>query len=64
MQHIDQPPLFRWDPKEVEQLPSCMQTCFWKLYDTTNDVALAIQQQKGCKFPVSTYLQKVVYIVT
>ncbi|XP_055803223.1 alpha-farnesene synthase-like [Solanum dulcamara] len=49
----------RWDPKEVEQLPSCMQICFWKLYDTTNDVALEIQQQKGCKFPVSTYLQKV-----
>ncbi|XP_069150493.1 alpha-farnesene synthase-like [Solanum lycopersicum] len=49
----------RWDPKVVEQLPSCMQICFWKLYDTTNDVALEIQQQKGCKFPVLTYLQKV-----
>ncbi|XP_060192871.1 alpha-farnesene synthase-like [Lycium barbarum] len=48
----------RWDPKEVEQLPLCMKTCFWKLYDTTNDVALAIQQQKGWKLPVSTYLQK------
>ncbi|KAJ8549691.1 hypothetical protein K7X08_033398 [Anisodus acutangulus] len=49
----------RWDPKEVEQLPSCMKICFWKLYDTTNDVALAIQEQKGWKLPVSTYLQKV-----
>ncbi|PHT56198.1 hypothetical protein CQW23_04684 [Capsicum baccatum] len=49
----------RWDPREVEQLPSCMKTCFWKLYDTTNDVALAIQQQKGWKLPVSIYLQKV-----
>ncbi|PHT90612.1 hypothetical protein T459_05725 [Capsicum annuum] len=48
-----------WDPREVEQLPSCMKTCFWKLYDTTNDVALAIQQQKGWKLPVSIYLQKV-----
>ncbi|KAK6797659.1 hypothetical protein RDI58_005361 [Solanum bulbocastanum] len=49
----------RWDPKEVEELPSCMQISFWKLYDTTNDVALEIEQQKGWKFPVSTYLQKV-----
>ncbi|KAM3285334.1 alpha-farnesene synthase isoform X1 [Capsicum chacoense] len=48
-----------WDPREVEQLPSCMKTCFWKLYDATNDVALAIQQQKGWKLPVSIYLQKV-----
>lgn len=51
--------IVRWDPKEVEQLPSCMKTCFWKLYDTTNDVALSIQQQKGWKLPVSTYLQEV-----
>ncbi|XP_049357157.1 alpha-farnesene synthase-like [Solanum verrucosum] len=49
----------RWDPKEVEELPSCMQICFRKLYDTTNDVALEIEQQKGWNFPVSTYLQKV-----
>ncbi|XP_047262989.1 (E,E)-alpha-farnesene synthase isoform X2 [Capsicum annuum] len=51
--------ILSWDPREVEQLPSCMKTCFWKLYDTTNDVALAIQQQKGWKLPVSIYLQKV-----
>ncbi|CAN4078288.1 unnamed protein product [Withania somnifera] len=49
----------RWDPKEVEQLPSPIKTCFLKLYDTTNDVALSIQQQKGWKLPVSAYLQKV-----
>ncbi|PIN22184.1 Alpha-farnesene synthase [Handroanthus impetiginosus] len=37
----------RWDPREIQQLPEAIKRCFWTLYDTTNDIHLEIQKEKG-----------------
>ncbi|KAM7263753.1 hypothetical protein ACFE04_001436 [Oxalis oulophora] len=37
----------RWDVKEIEQLPKCMQLCFYALYNTTNSMAREIQTLNG-----------------
>ncbi|MCD7447396.1 hypothetical protein HAX54_028468 [Datura stramonium] len=39
--------LDKWDSKEVQQLPECIQTCFRALHDTTEEISVEIQQQKG-----------------
>ncbi|TXG47244.1 hypothetical protein EZV62_026538 [Acer yangbiense] len=38
----------RWDSMEIdENLPNCMKLCFQALYDTTNQIAYEIQNDKG-----------------
>ncbi|KAI9198954.1 hypothetical protein LWI28_025014 [Acer negundo] len=38
----------RWDSKGIdEHLPNCMKLCFQALYDTTNQIAYEIQNEKG-----------------
>nr|UNA06918.1 terpene synthase 3 [Jasminum sambac] len=37
----------RWEYAEVEQLPEAIRRCFWALQDTTYDIDLQIQQEKG-----------------
>lgn len=51
---------FRWKPEEIEELPECMKICFWALYNTTEDIAVEIQKEKGLNNSVLPYLQKAV----
>ncbi|CAI9087819.1 OLC1v1021994C1 [Oldenlandia corymbosa var. corymbosa] len=37
----------RWRYEEVRDLPECMQVCFSTLYNTTADIAVEIQKEKG-----------------
>jgi alpha-farnesene synthase len=47
----------RWKPEEINELPECMKTCFWALYNTTKEIAAEIQKEKGLT-SVLPYLQK------
>ncbi|XP_027101386.1 alpha-farnesene synthase [Coffea arabica] len=47
----------RWMPEEVKNLPECMKTCFWTLYNTTDAIAIEIQKEKGWS-SASPHLQK------
>ncbi|KAF5943684.1 hypothetical protein HYC85_017761 [Camellia sinensis] len=54
----------RWDDKEIQQLPECMKICFQALYNTTNEVAYEIQEEKGWQNSVLPYLHKVKNVST
>ncbi|CAI9087804.1 OLC1v1021978C2 [Oldenlandia corymbosa var. corymbosa] len=36
-----------WSPGEVKDLPECIKICFWALFNTTQEIAVEIQQEKG-----------------
>ncbi|KAH0697221.1 hypothetical protein KY290_014663 [Solanum tuberosum] len=42
----------KWDPKEVQRLPECIQVCFKALHDTMEDISVEIQRQKGGHSPL------------
>ncbi|CAI9090025.1 OLC1v1024708C1 [Oldenlandia corymbosa var. corymbosa] len=46
-----------WMPEEVVNLPECMQLCFWTLYNTTSEISVEIQKEKGWN-SVLPHLQK------
>ncbi|KAM3362563.1 alpha-farnesene synthase [Capsicum galapagoense] len=35
----------KWDPKEVQKLPTCIQICFRALHDTMEEISIEIQRQ-------------------
>ncbi|MCD9559930.1 hypothetical protein HAX54_018307 [Datura stramonium] len=37
----------KWDSKEVQLLPECIQICFKALHDTMEEISIEIQRQKG-----------------
>ncbi|GAB4826786.1 hypothetical protein Ancab_033667 [Ancistrocladus abbreviatus] len=39
--------IVRWDSEEIQYLPDCMKTCFWALYDTTNEIGRDIEKENG-----------------
>ncbi|KAI5332503.1 hypothetical protein L3X38_022632 [Prunus dulcis] len=48
----------RWDVGETEQLPECMKICFQVLYNTTCEIAHAIEEENGWNL-VLPHLSKV-----
>ncbi|KAH0719613.1 hypothetical protein KY285_015644 [Solanum tuberosum] len=42
----------KWDPKEVQRLPECIQICFKALHDTMEDISVEIQRQKDGPSPL------------
>ncbi|KAL3519575.1 hypothetical protein ACH5RR_017724 [Cinchona calisaya] len=49
--------VIRWNPEEIKDLPECMKICYWTLFNTTDEIAVEIQKEKGWN-SVSTHLQK------
>lgn len=49
----------RRKPEEVKDLPECMKICFWTLFNTTDEIAVEIQKEKGWN-SVLPHLQKAV----
>lgn len=37
----------RWKPDGIDELPECMKICFWTLFNTTEEMAIEIQKEKG-----------------
>ncbi|CAN4083877.1 unnamed protein product [Withania somnifera] len=37
----------KWDPKEVQRLPECIQICFRALHDTVEEMSAEIQRKNG-----------------
>lgn len=54
---------FRWDSKEIQQLPESMKLCFQVLQDTTNAVANEIQKEKGWDNVLPMLQQAVLYLL-